>query len=48
MEIFEKLEHVKNQGVTFWFKENRPLVVQIFDQLQNAVKMAWAIEPLVI
>jgi len=35
MEIFKKLEHLKNQWVTFWSEEN----VQVFDQLQNAVKM---------
>jgi hypothetical protein len=39
MDMFEKLEHLKNQWVTFWSEENRPLVVQVFDQLQNAVKM---------
>jgi len=32
--IFEKLEDLKNQGVALWSKNNGPLVVQIFDQLQ--------------
>jgi len=39
IKIFEKLEHLKNQGVIFWLEGKRPLVVQVFDQLQNAVKM---------
>jgi len=39
MKISEKLEHLKNQGVIFWAEGKRPLVVQVFDQLQNAVKM---------
>jgi hypothetical protein len=33
MKIFEKLEHPKNRGVTFWPKNNWLLVVEIFDQL---------------
>jgi len=39
MKIFKKLEHLKNQGVIFWLEGKRLLVVQVFDQLQNAVKM---------
>ena len=39
MKIFEKSEYLKNRGVIFWSKGKRPLVVQVFDQLQNAVKM---------
>jgi hypothetical protein len=39
MKIFEKLEHLKNRGVIIWPEGKRPLVVQVFDQLQNAVKM---------
>jgi hypothetical protein len=38
-EIFEKLEYLKNQGVIFWLEAKQPFVVQVFDQLQNAVKM---------
>ena len=39
MKIFEKLEYLENRGVIFWSEANWPLVVQVFDQLQNAVKM---------
>jgi hypothetical protein len=39
MKIFKKLEHLKNRGVIFWLEGKRLLVVQVFDQLQNAVKM---------
>jgi len=39
MIIFEKLEYFKNQEVIFSSEAKWPLVVQVFDQLQNAVKM---------
>jgi len=35
--ILERLGQFKNQGVTVRSKRNRPLMVQIFDQLWNAV-----------
>jgi hypothetical protein len=41
MNIFEKLEYLKNQVVIFWLEAKQPLDVQVFDQLQNAVKMTW-------
>jgi len=39
MIIFEKLEYFKNREVIFLLEAKWPLVVQVFDQLQNAVKM---------
>jgi hypothetical protein len=36
VEIFGKLEHPKNRGVTYWSERNGPLSAQIFDQLQKA------------
>jgi len=41
MKVFEKLEHLKDKGVIFWLEGGRPLVIQVFDQLQNVVKMTW-------
>ena len=39
MKVFEKLEHLKKRGAIFWPEGKRALVVQVFGQLQNAVKM---------
>jgi len=38
--ILEDLEHSKKRGVTFWLEGNGLLVIQIFDQFQNAVIVA--------
>ena len=40
MKILEKLEHLKNRGIIFWSEGKRPLVVQVFNQFKNAVKMS--------
>ena len=41
MRILERLDQFKNQGVTVRSKRNRPLMVQIFDQLCIVISFKW-------
>jgi hypothetical protein len=36
-QIFEKLEHLENHEVIFWFEKTGLLVVHIFDQLDSVM-----------
>jgi hypothetical protein len=35
--LFFNVEHLKNQGVTYWAERSGPPVVQIIDRLQKPV-----------
>ena len=36
---FDKVEHFKNQGVTYWTKWNRPVVIQIIGQFKKTAQL---------
>jgi hypothetical protein len=33
--LFDEVKHLKNWGITYWTKRNRPMVAPILGQLKN-------------